>query len=324
LQVLELFSPANKILQAENTDFSTGVMLITSCVESVGNLRTEQEFRTMWDEANSQNDAHLRSRRNRRVNTLLADYVIEEATGNIDVNEEEMRRLFYSLLDHVVSKMDVRFNERNSRLFTAVAALQPEHSNFLNAKLVQPILDLAKCTIVESEFIVAKAYIAKLTDDDKPKITITKLLSEHSEVLKAMPTVYLALQLAVTLGASTAMCENSFSVLKNVMRDDRKSMLHPRKAHLVQMAFEDDLTKKLKNEWKELVFRKFSTSSRRLQLFLLTDTGTDCFLLSMKTFLFVINGVGPQVLHKCCAFIALIVWKMKKCQTLKFVFICDL
>ena len=82
-----------------------------------------------------------------------------------------------------------------------------------------------------------------------------------------MPTVHFALKLGVNLGASIAKCENSFSVLKTIMRDRMQSMKHARQVHLVLLAFESDLTKKLKTDWKENIFRWFSTSSRRLQLF---------------------------------------------------------
>ena len=82
-----------------------------------------------------------------------------------------------------------------------------------------------------------------------------------------MPTVHLALDLEATLGASTTKCKNSFSVLKTMMRDRRQSMKLARKAHVVQLAFESDLTKKLKTDWKVNVFQHCSTSNRRPQLF---------------------------------------------------------
>ena len=58
-----------------------------------------------------------------------------------------------------------------------------------------------------------------------------------------MPAVHLALKLGVTLGASTAKCENSFFVLKTIMRERRQSIKQARKVHFVQLAFESDLTK---------------------------------------------------------------------------------
>ena len=99
---------------------------------------------------------------------------------------------------------------------------------------------------MEAQFDVAKTNVAKFNGNEKTKPTTTKLLSEHCEALKIMPTVYLALKLGVTLGASTAKCENSFSVLNTIMRDRKQSMKHASKAHLAQLAFESDLTKKLK------------------------------------------------------------------------------
>ena len=95
-----MFAPANSILQAENTDLLIGMTLVAARVENVHNLRTEEKFRDIWDEIVTQIDAH--SRRTRHDNTLLQDYVVEEATGNNEMNKEEMQRLFYSTLDQVI------------------------------------------------------------------------------------------------------------------------------------------------------------------------------------------------------------------------------
>ena len=160
------------------------------------------------------------------------------------MNKDEMRRLFYSTLNQVISEIDVRFSHQNTKLCIAISALQPDNSNFLDVKMMQPSLDLVARTSIEAEFDVAESYVAKFNDDEKTKPTTIKLLSEHSEALKAMPTVHLALKLGITLGASTVKCENSRSVLKTTMRDRRQSRKHARKAHLVQLALENDLTKK--------------------------------------------------------------------------------
>ena len=108
--------------------------------------------------------------------------------------------------------------------------------------MVKPVLDLVDRTSVEAEFDVAKTYVAQFNGDEKTKPTTTNQtkLSEHCEALKAMPTVHLALKLGVFLRASTAKCENSFSVLRTIMQDRRQSMKHARKIHLVQLAFESD------------------------------------------------------------------------------------
>ena len=120
-----MFDPANNILQAENTDFSPGMTLVAVCVENVRNLRTEEKFCDIWNEVVTQIDAH--SRRTRRDNALLQDYVVEETTGNNEMNKDDMRRIFYSTLNQVNNDIDVRFSNQNTKLY---AALQAENSNF--------------------------------------------------------------------------------------------------------------------------------------------------------------------------------------------------
>ena len=90
-----------------------------------------------------------------------------------------MGRLFHSTLDQVINEIDKRFSHQNTKLYAAVSTLQPENSNFLNIKVVQPLLDLVDRTSEEVEFDVAKTYIAKFSGDEKTKPTTTKLVSEH-------------------------------------------------------------------------------------------------------------------------------------------------
>ena len=52
------------------------------------------------------------------------------------MNKDEMRRLFYTTLDQVINETDVRLCHQKIKLYTAVSALQPENSNFLDAKMV--------------------------------------------------------------------------------------------------------------------------------------------------------------------------------------------
>jgi len=160
------------------------------------------------------------------------------------MNNVELRRLYYSVLDHILREMSARFNEHNPKLARALVTLDPKTDTFSDAKAIQPLLDLTNSTIVDTECSVAKQHFATVTGGND-KMTASRLISEHHGILKAMPSVLHALKLSVTLGASTAMCENSFSALKNIFREIRLAMVHSRKAQLVQLAFERDLTKKL-------------------------------------------------------------------------------
>ena len=166
--------------------------------------------------------------------------VVEETTGNNEMNKDKMQRLFYSTLDQVIKEIDKSFSHQNTKLYAAVSVLQLKNSNFLDVKMVEPLLNLVDRTSLEAKFDVAKKYVAKFNGDEKTKPTTTKFLFEHCEESKARPTIDLALKLGVTLGAFAAKCENFYSVLKTIMRDRRQLLKHACKAYL---AFESNLTK---------------------------------------------------------------------------------
>ena len=75
-----------------------------------------------------------------------------------------------------------------------------------------------------------------------------KVLKHFHKPLVAIPSVMTPLKHALTFGASTALWENSFSTLKNILTDHGLSMLHRQKANLIKLAFEKDLTIKFREE----------------------------------------------------------------------------
>jgi len=204
------------------------------------------------------------------MNRNLEHYAVEKSVGQgqNDINTEtEMKRVYYSAIDAILGEIEARFSERDGKLITALTALDPEDDSFLDATKVKPILDLVGVEIVQTQYTVAREFLlSEMAPEDN--WTVQKVLSKHYKTLESMPTVLLALRLALVFGASTATCENSFSTLKSVFTDRRHTMLHTRKARLVQLAFEKDLTQKCRTEWKDAVLRKFHAGhNRRLQLF---------------------------------------------------------
>lgn len=126
--------------------------------------------------------------------------------------------------------------------------------------------------LIDAEYAVARHFLRTQMEGSTPaedgKWTLKTLLTTFHKTLEAMPSVMVAFKSALTFGASTATCENSFSALKNVFTDHQRSMLHRRKAHLIQLGFEKDLTKKCRDEWKDHLLSRFhSTGKRRLQLY---------------------------------------------------------
>ncbi|KAK6323435.1 hypothetical protein J4Q44_G00057740 [Coregonus suidteri] len=132
--------------------------------------------------------------------------------------------------------MSERFSKRNSQLMEALCALDLE-----SVKKVKPLLDLSKTDLVEAEFSVARQFLKTqiaCSGSNENKWTPIDILQRFSGPLSTMPTVLTALKHVLTFGASTATCENSFFTLTNVFSKLRRSMLHPKKAKLIQLAFE--------------------------------------------------------------------------------------
>lgn len=143
----------------------------------------------------------------------------------------------------------------------------------MDTNKVKPLLELTGTKLVDAEYTVARQFLRSHMEGSSPpsadgKWTQKNLLTTCHKTLEALPSILMALKAALTFGASTATCENSFSALKNVFSKHRRSMLHLRKAQLIQLSLEKDLTKKFNVEWKERLLRRFNSASKcRLQLY---------------------------------------------------------
>ncbi|XP_049328965.1 uncharacterized protein LOC111192074 [Astyanax mexicanus] len=270
-KILAYLDPPNKMLQSEDMDLLTAIQLISSAITCLENICTETEFQAI--QAQSDSVTTRPSKRRCSENSAFADYVVEEIRTRVDRNDEtELRRIYYSCIDSVCEEMKNRFGKHNCDLMEALSALDPVHATFLDVNKVKPLLDLTKTPAVDSEFEVARNFLVTQMKESSPpdgkKWTMKQILKQFQKPLEAMPTVFTAFKHGLTFGASTASCENSFSTLKNVFTEHRQTMLHQRKANLIQLAFEKDLTQKFRNEWKDSVLRRFHTlHKRRLPLY---------------------------------------------------------
>ncbi|KAI7812918.1 hypothetical protein IRJ41_012057 [Triplophysa rosa] len=249
-EVLALLDPPSKLLQREDTDLWAGLSIVASAKHCVQKLRCDEGFTKVWEKALESASARASlttPKRKRTANKTMFDYLVEETTGQRDYDiETELKRLYYSTVDSVIEEMDKRFGERNTHLYHALATIDPESESFLDPETVKHIIDLTQSPIVKAEFEVAKQFLRsvsdKESDTDREKWTTRLILSKDHNALQTMPSVLIALKHALACGASTATHENSFSSLRNVFTDHRCSMLHKRKAQLVQLTFEKDLT----------------------------------------------------------------------------------
>jgi hypothetical protein len=86
---------------------------------------------------------------------------------------------------------------------------------------------------VYQETVVAKPMLLEHASDKEDLGDIIQYLQPF---VKAFPNLYKLYVSAATIGASTAVCESSFSCLSRVLTPFRRSMTHGRKSNLVILA----------------------------------------------------------------------------------------
>lgn len=271
-KVLDTFRPVDKSLQNRSVDLLTANRLIGATKEVIITMRSDDHFDELCEETLSVvpfDDANKVCRR-RKLNPKYASSVIyetvgyRESSGNQSEDFEcEMKRLYFSTIDAVLAEMNERFSHQDQYL-AALMAADPCSPDFLNESLLQPLAKLADIELDLAQLSVARAHVQKHL---KGASTIDVM--KDSVINMGTPAVRSILAAALTFGASSAVCESSFSTLSRILTDYRRSMLQTRKSNLVLLAFENDLASKLTSEsMKEYLLRKFnSMSSRRLQLY---------------------------------------------------------
>jgi len=192
------------------------------------------------------------------------------STGNRSEDHDpsvvRLKRVYFSLLDNVINELNSRFASSNASLSLAVSALLPDSDNFFKVDDLSPLTALMQHhrkfdeDSLEAELMLARNLLTKL---DACKHDLQKTAMSILPYREAFPALYWHYAAALTIGVSTATCENTFSCLTRILKPSRVSMCHNRKCQLVLLAFEKKLTQTL--DLDEFV-RIFSSQSRRLQL----------------------------------------------------------
>jgi len=148
------------------------MQLVLSAVQCIEDLRSDKHLDDLLSTVPDTPD--VPAKRQRFESTRLTDCIAYETTGVDAMNNVELRRLYCSILDHNLRELSARFNERNSKLARALVALDPKSETFLDAKAIQPLLDLTNSTIVDTECSVAKQYFATVTGGNDKKMTASR------------------------------------------------------------------------------------------------------------------------------------------------------
>jgi hypothetical protein len=145
--VLSIVNTLSLSLQSASLDYSCCEKLIKSTAEQLNNLRTKEMFTDIYNEAITlaistglfqTADQHLI--RNQKCSSLLNDYITYSTVGNskrenqnLDYKEreQELKVIFFNILDCMNNEMIFRFTE-NNKILRNIHACDPKSNEFLN------------------------------------------------------------------------------------------------------------------------------------------------------------------------------------------------
>ena len=89
-----------------------------------------------------------------------------ETARSIEAEHDFCVKLYYPVLDHLLSELNSRFSDANRQLLRSVSALDPRSSRFMNKELIEP---MASHYGVELEDLAVELHQAKRLIQRKEK-----------------------------------------------------------------------------------------------------------------------------------------------------------
>ena len=272
--VLEIFAPANKLLQKEVTNLKLGIDLIQASSQVLQARKNSfDEFVSTLSEKypqifGTEDSETSREKRPRMLPRYFDNFVVMErlpnASSTVQPEDREMawKSQYQAIINETEMEINRRFSEKNSALYHSLNAVYSVNSpEFLKMSHLSELIKLMNLQpdILNGELQVFRSMLTSKNCD-----TFQKILKLTYEYKAAFPEVYKLFCGVQLFGASTAACENFFSCLQRVLSKQRMSMNHRRKSSLVHLAYESDITNNIKLDEFVEVFR--NKHPRRLNL----------------------------------------------------------
>ena len=285
-------------LQAEDLDLSGAVDLLETVIEQLVETR-ESGWDDTWqqilhlaqtcsvnmdvsDGSRSRGDPGLVTGRRTRKQKEITDCVLTETTGqrltDYFTNDQDplddvartkihlRRKLFLPVIDQMLQELESRFSNDGRSLMKSIQACSPQSRNFLQADAINALVvhyDINREEIGYETHQARKFLNASMCEMK----SIADVIRVLTPVKAAFPHLISALQIALTVGVTSASCERTFSSLKRLKTYTRQSMLQSRMNSLAILTIEKDVVETLD---LERVVTKFASLEfgrcRRLSL----------------------------------------------------------
>ena len=200
------------------------VTCIEVSMETLHDMRSEEEWKKIWEKAvslateHSIGIEHPRSRRNRRLPERLRDMVTtaETCIGNRETPIEEYRvQVYYAVIDVLITEMKQRFDDVNLSLMKSMQALHPKSDNFLSLETLSPLM--SHYGIDQDEFGLELMTAKRFLQKSNGKLDfLHHVYDQLLPVPEGFPMLLKRLKIAMTFGVSSATAEHSFSSLRRI------------------------------------------------------------------------------------------------------------
>jgi hypothetical protein len=221
------------------------IMDIVYCQTRINNLvltlkqfRSDEYFKNIYQETNDMVDVeHLRKKRN---------------TGTMPESNEatKFKRLFFEILDLAINQIELRFSNMNKlRIFDLLnkSKFETFKKSFPHELLNLLLIDhpnLFDKTKLETELKVLYCDPEIISESEKLGDMFAFIFS--LSLVTDLPETYKLLSLVLSLPATSASVERSFSTLKRIKNFVRNSMSQVRLSNLATLSIENDLIQSLK------------------------------------------------------------------------------
>jgi hypothetical protein len=211
---------------------------INNLVLTLKQFRSDEYFKNIYQETNDMVDVeHLRKKRN---------------TGTMPESNEatKFKRLFFEILDLAINQIELRFSNMNKlRIFDLLnkSKFETFKKSFPHELLNLLLIDhpnLFDKTKLETELKVLYCDPEIISESEKLGDMFAFIFS--LSLVTDLPETYKLLSLVLSLPATSASVERSFSTLKRIKNFVRNSMSQFRLSNLATLSIENDLIQSLK------------------------------------------------------------------------------
>ena len=274
--ILGIISSLSDYLQLKDMDYARANILVEETIQQLQLMRDQSSYwdtiwkriEKLWTITGDTSEAAPKRKKQlpARFNMFFTEVVVE---NEVDISKQGLKiGVFFTILDKIITELQARFSN-NKKLFNGLSSLQPGHKNFLN---VSDLLSIAGsyvniCSDWDEEALKAECILLKRLITKKAEIkTMRELLKLLEDYFPAFENIYILTKIAMTIPASTASPERSFSCLKRVKTYTRTAMLNERLSAVSILSIEKDRTKNIDLDKIVDVFAKNHNNRRILLL----------------------------------------------------------